>query len=158
MIEFLRLIANSVQTATSNSTHGPNKKNDVVEVGSGSCILGNRHETLFWRAIRQFSGMEHASSRHSLQVECWFLDSSLTAKRGIWIKRTSLFRGRKTYLVRYYPNTSFCGKRRIWPDFGNTACDFSTHFANRVLVLRHQSTHGSYGSNEHELSGARRCM
>ena len=76
VIKFSILTMNSVQTTTPNSTHGPNRTNDMVELGSGSCTWRNRHQKPFWRVICQFSGAKHAISRHSLQVECWFLDDS----------------------------------------------------------------------------------
>ena len=37
-VSFSTLTTNSVQITASNSTHGPNKTIDMVEVGSGSCI------------------------------------------------------------------------------------------------------------------------
>ena len=76
VIKFSTLTMNFVQTTTSNSIHGPNRTNDMVELGSGSNIWWNRLQKLFWRAICQFSGTEHAISRHSLQVECWFFDNN----------------------------------------------------------------------------------
>ena len=76
VIKFSTLTMNFVQTTTSNSIHGPNRTNDMVELGSGSCTWRNRHQKPFWRVICQFSGAKHASSRHSLKVECGFLDDS----------------------------------------------------------------------------------
>ena len=38
MIEFSTLATKSVQTTASNSTHGLNRMNDVVEMGSGRFI------------------------------------------------------------------------------------------------------------------------
>ena len=74
VIEFSTLTTNFLQTTTSNFPHGSNKTNDMVQVGSGRFISRNRHQKLFLQAICQFSGVEHASSRHSVQVECWLLD------------------------------------------------------------------------------------
>ena len=73
-IEFSTLTTNPVQTTTSNSTHGPNRKNDMVQLGSGRFIWRNRHQKLFWWVICHFSGAKHASSRNSLQIEWWPFD------------------------------------------------------------------------------------
>ena len=76
VIEFSTFTMNSVQNTSPNSIYGPNRENDMVELGSGSCTWRNRHQKPFWRVICQFSGAKHAISRHSLQVECWLFGNS----------------------------------------------------------------------------------
>ena len=92
----------------------------MVELGSGSFKRRNNHQKLFLRAICQFLGTKHASSRHSLQIECWFLHS------GSPINHTN----RK--------NTSFPGRKAV-----------SLEINAKYLFLRQMSDLGSISAAKH---------
>ena len=78
MDEFSTLLANSVLILASQPTHRPNGSNKQQFSGAGSCDFRDKRQIPLFAAyvgFRQFLfGEQRVFSRHSLQIECWFLE------------------------------------------------------------------------------------